>query len=141
MQAGEYGDAGEACGGDIEPPGTVAQHAAPVAEPSEAALDDPAAGQHDEAFTRGVAPDDVMAHAVKIGPFAAAVGDEGTIEDGLAQARPYRLAGGVSRSCTEAGTTAMASQWPSASTRATRLRSSTFLPASKPRGPRTAMHY
>ena len=49
-------------------------------------------------------------------------------------------AGSVSRSCTEAGTTATASQVPSASTRATRLRPSTFWAASYPRGPRTRMH-
>src|SRR4051812_10796454 len=55
-------------------------------------------------------------------------------------ALPASRAASVSRSCTEAGTTATASQVPSASTRATRLRPSTFLAASYPRGPRTGMH-
>src|SRR4051794_11981609 len=55
-------------------------------------------------------------------------------------ALPGSRASSVSRSCTEAGTTATASQVPSASTRATRLRPSTFLAASYPRGPRTGMH-
>ncbi|HEX3312039.1 MAG TPA: transposase [Streptosporangiaceae bacterium] len=50
-------------------------------------------------------------------------------------------ASSASRSWTEAGTTATASQWPSASTSATRLRPSTFSPASWPRGPRTATHF
>src|SRR4051812_34640366 len=56
------------------------------------------------------------------------------------RALPASSASGVSRSCTEAGTTAPGSQWPSASTRATRLRPTTPLAASYPRGPRTAMH-
>src|SRR3954454_23556182 len=53
---------------------------------------------------------------------------------------PVSSASSVSRSCTEAGTTATASQVPSASTSATRLRPTTPLAASSPRGPRTAMH-
>src|SRR4051812_69556 len=69
------------------------------------------------------------------------------------RALPASSASSVSRSCTEAGTTATASQCPSASTSATRLRPSTSWPASPrsslrlaggqapPRGPRTAMHF
>src|SRR3954465_3754299 len=57
------------------------------------------------------------------------------------RALPASSASGVSRSCTEAGTTATASQCPSASTSATRLRPTKPLAASYPRGPRTAMHF
>src|SRR4051795_10887615 len=57
------------------------------------------------------------------------------------RALPASSASSVSRSCTEAGTTATASQCPSASTSATRLRPTTPLAASYPRGPRTATHF
>src|SRR4051794_8595972 len=57
------------------------------------------------------------------------------------RALPASSASGASRSWTEAGTTATASQCPSASTRATRLRPTTPLAASYPRGPRTPMHF
>jgi hypothetical protein len=78
--------------------------------------------------------DHVMARAVQVAPRPAALGDEGAIENDLAQAGPRRRAcieaASVSRFWMEAGTTAMASQVPPASTSATRLRPSTFLPGS-----------
>ena len=112
----------------------------------------PAPRDDDKAFGRRIALDDAMAHAVPVRPRPAALGGEGAVIDRFPQAGPHRLAAvqrrkGVAvprlredRLCTEAGTTATASQCPAASTRATRLRPHTPLPASYPRGPRTLMH-
>src|SRR3712207_7581199 len=61
-------------------------------EPSEGALDDPAALEHDEALPGGITFDDTVAHAMQVRPLAAAVGGECPVVDRLAQARPASLA-------------------------------------------------
>src|SRR3954469_1608307 len=61
-------------------------------KPTEAAFDDPAPWQHNKAFLSGFAADHVVAHAMEVGPFAAAIGGKATIEDGQPQARPVRAA-------------------------------------------------
>ena len=114
-------------------------------KPAEAAFHDPAAREHDKACLSGVTLDDAVAHAVT-GSMTTLVLRCLKAPSRIASrklghaALPASRASSVSRSCTEAGTTATASQVPSASTRATRLRPSTFLAASYPRGPRTGMH-
>src|SRR4051794_36558390 len=60
----EAGEAGEAACGDVEATGALALKAAPVAEPAEGPLDDPAALQHHEALLPRVLLDDAAAHAV-----------------------------------------------------------------------------
>lgn len=92
LKAGEDGSKGQASGGNIEPVGSVTYEAAPVRQPAEAALHHPAACQHHEALLARIALDDVMAHAMQVGPLTTAVGDEGAVEHGLAQARPHGLA-------------------------------------------------
>ena len=77
---------------------------------------------------------------------AAALGRERAVVDAPPAAwasgpRPASSASGVSRSCSEAGTTATASRWPSASTSATRSRPTVRLAGSYPRGPRTPIHF
>ena len=61
-------------------------------KPTETAFDDPAPWQHDKACLPGLAADDVVTHAMKVGPFAAAISDEGAIEDGQPQAGPVHAA-------------------------------------------------
>lgn len=88
----EAGNAGETAGGDIEAAGALAQQAAPVAEPAEGALDEPASLQSDEPPLVRALLDDAVAHAVKVAPLLAAPGREGAIADGQAQAGPRLLA-------------------------------------------------
>ena len=145
LEAGEDADEGEAGGRDVEPAGAVparppqwdSQPKLRSTTQRRASTTKPSAGR--------VAGDHAVAHAVTVRPFAAALGRERAVVDPLPQGRPAALpassASSASRSCTEAGTTATASQWPSASTSATRLRPTTPLAASYPRGPRTAMHF
>jgi hypothetical protein len=152
LNTGEDGDASEAPSGDIEASGAVARETIPMRQPAKAAFHHPSPRDDDKAFGRRIALDDAMAHAVQIRPRPAALGGEGAVIDRFPQAGPHCLAAvqrrkGVAvprlrgdRLCTEAGTTATASQCPAASTRATRLRPHTPLPASYPRGPRTLMH-
>src|SRR5687768_18513297 len=92
LDAGEDGGEGKASRGDIQTPGAVADEAAPMGEPAEAALDHPAARDDDEALGRRVARGDAMAHAVQVRPGAAAVGGEGAVVDRLTQSGPARLA-------------------------------------------------
>src|SRR3954451_17915368 len=61
-------------------------------QPTKTAFDHPAPWQHNKAFLSGLAADDVVAHAMEVGPFAAAIGGKATIEDGQPQARPMRTA-------------------------------------------------
>src|SRR5437764_12106456 len=61
-------------------------------QPTKAAFDHPAPWQHDKAFLSGLAADHVVAHAMEVGPFAAAIGGKATIEDSQPQARPVRAA-------------------------------------------------
>ena len=134
FDAGEDGGAGNAGGGNIEASGAVAEQAAPMGEPAEAALDDPAAREHDEAFLAGFAHDDVVAHAVQVRPLLAALGGEGAVHDREPQARPCDLAGvqGGQRVAIldRRGHDRDGQQCPSASTSATRLRPSTPLAGS-----------
>src|ERR1700709_1819411 len=88
-QDGRKRDAG---GGKPETSGAITQQPTPVREPAEAALDHPAALEHDEALLPGVALDHVVAHAVPVRPVPAALGDKAAVEDGLAQAGPFCLA-------------------------------------------------
>src|SRR4051794_7110397 len=59
-------------------------------KPTKAAFDQPAPWQHHKAFLSGIAADPMVAHAMEVGPFAATIGGEATIEDGQPQARPVR---------------------------------------------------
>src|SRR4051794_15171967 len=59
-------------------------------KPTETAFDQPAPWQHHKAFLSGIAADHMVAHAMEVGPFAATIGGEATIEDGQPQARPVR---------------------------------------------------
>src|SRR3954451_11439980 len=61
-------------------------------KPPKAAFDHPTARQHNKAFLSGFAADHVVAHAMEVGPFAAAIGGKATIEDSQPQARPVRAA-------------------------------------------------
>src|SRR3954470_7882654 len=92
LDAADRRGEGDACGGDVEPPGAIASQAGPVHEPAEAALHHPAALEHDEALLGGVALDHAAAHAMEVAPRLAAFGDEGAVQDRLAQARPGSLA-------------------------------------------------
>lgn len=86
FDAGQDGSKRDTGGGNIQASGAVAQQAAPVCEPTKAALDDPAEFKHDKALLLRVARDDVAAHAVPVRPFPATLGDEAAIENGLPQA-------------------------------------------------------
>jgi hypothetical protein len=103
-------------------------------KPAKAAFDHPTARQHNKAFLSGFAADHVVAHAMEVGPLRqrSAVKPPSKIATRrLGQCvLPPSSAGSVSRSCTEAGTVAIASQTPSASTRATRLRPTIILAGS-----------
>jgi len=92
FDAGQDGREHDASGGDIEASGTVAQQAAPVCEPAEAALHHPAAFKDHKTLLLGVALDHTVAHAVPVRPFLAALGNKGTVEDGFTQARPFCFA-------------------------------------------------
>src|ERR1700710_1896307 len=65
-------------------------------KPAETMYDDPAPWQHGKALLTGLAADHVVAHAMEVGPFTAAIGGKATIEDGQPQARPVR-AGTIKR--------------------------------------------
>ncbi len=84
FDAGEDGGEGEASGGDIQAACAISEQPAPVHQPAEAALDNPATCERDKALLLGIARDDAMAHAVQVAPFPAALGGEGAIEDRLA---------------------------------------------------------
>lgn len=64
------------------------QQAAPVAEPAEGALHEPAPLQHDEALLIWVLLNNAVAHAVQMAP----LGGESAVEKGQAQVGPRRLA-------------------------------------------------
>src|SRR3712207_4709238 len=61
-------------------------------EPAEAALHHPAACEHDETSLSGVTLDHAVAHAVPVRPLVTGCSGEGSIQDGLPQAGPGRLA-------------------------------------------------
>jgi hypothetical protein len=86
-----------------------------------------------------------MAHAVQVGPEAAALGGDSAIQESQAKAEPIHLAliQGRQRVALLHGGRhdGTASQSPSASTVATRLHPTVRLAASKPRGPRTERHF
>lgn len=63
-----------------------------MAEPAEGPLHDPAPFQDDEAIVVRQFLDDAVAHAMDEAPFLAALGREGTVEDGQSQAGPRLLA-------------------------------------------------
>jgi site-specific DNA recombinase len=55
-------------------------------------FDHPTARQHDKALLARLAADDVVAHAMEVGPFATTISGKGRVEDRHPQARPLRAA-------------------------------------------------
>lgn len=81
----EAGDTGEAAQCDIEAIGTLAVQAAPMAEPTEGALHEPAPFQNDGAFLIGLLLHDAARHAMDVAPVLAALSRVNAVEVGQAQ--------------------------------------------------------